>query len=312
MANTQISEAIKQILENLVQINSVKKHLEILISSIESMNNELIEKEQQLNKEQDDIEALEKVTISSLFHKILGDKESQLDKEKQEYLSLAMKIKELHKSIELARFEQNIVESKVKNEAQLYEKLNELKEQRANEIINYNEPAKFELIKNYEDLDLAVKFVNELNEALVAGERVYEKTSGTLSHLQEAITLGQHDMMGNKYAKYDKRSHLDLAAETAYNAQILLNTFNRELKDIGISNNSLYIEIDLFTNFTDSFFDNLITDWIMQTKIKNTYTIVQTLHNNINAILQSIRSYLMEYEEKIIKLRQNIEQILLT
>jgi hypothetical protein len=303
---------IKKTIEELVQMQSVVKHFEILKASIVEKQNELAIKRNELDKEQDDIEALEKLSVTSIFHKVLGNKETQLEKERQEYLALAMKVKELNKTIELSEFELSIVEKKYQNNEILKQKLESLKTQRAEEIINHNESSKATLVNLMKESDDLTKFIKELKEAFDAGEIALKRGQTTLSHLNEAIHYGQYDMMGHNSADYSKHSHLDRATEHAYHTQQALQLYNRELLDVGVSDKYLHLNVESFDRFTDTFIDNLISDWIIQNKIKNTYNVLDSLVDKISLIQQSIQSSVGKHQEKLLEIRKAIDHLLVS
>ena len=69
-----------------------------------------------LNKEYEDIEALEKANVSRLFALVLKNQEEQMEIERQEYLHAAIKYREACKMLELLEFEQKVLEEKLLKE----------------------------------------------------------------------------------------------------------------------------------------------------------------------------------------------------
>ena len=80
---SETGELIKATLEKLTKLEIALKHSENLKQSLESMGVELNNLNALQLKELEDVEKLEQVNISSLFHKVLGNKEEQLDKNKR-------------------------------------------------------------------------------------------------------------------------------------------------------------------------------------------------------------------------------------
>ncbi len=293
---------IKETISSITKLESAKKYFEVLTNSLESMRAELSEKSIQLSKEQDDIELLEKMSITSIFHKVMGNKEELLEKERQDYLALALKIKELKKSIELSEFEAAIVKEKAAASDLLLQKLEGLKVQRLNEIVNYNESSKSDIINVLHDIDKSNRINVELREAYAVGEEALQHVQMTLQKLQEAIKYGEWDMMGQNMASYSKHASLDEAIRSAYNAQRILQLYNRELLDVGISDSLLNIQVESFGSFTDIFIDNLITDWIIQKKIKNTFM-------QIKAVSEKIALIQMSMTQRITNLSQQLKDL---
>jgi hypothetical protein len=304
-------EEIKNTIEALAKLEAVKRHDEMLRSSIVTMQQQLAEKTNQLSEEQDDIETLEKLNISSIFHKIMGNKEEKLEQERQEYLALAMKIKELKKSIELNEYELNIIQQKVLDSETQKQRLIELKAIRQEEILTHNEEDKGVLSSLLQEGDELIKFNAEIREANDAGINTSNHCRNTLNFLAEAIKSGQLDMAGVDMMSYSKHQSLDRATEAAYYTQQYLKTYTKELLDIGISDRLLHLNVDSFSNFSDVFFDNLITDWIIQNKIKNTYNSVELVYDKIQLIQQSLQAAVEKNNSRLLEIESLKSNILL-
>jgi hypothetical protein len=75
------------------------------------------------------MEELEKMSITSVFYKVLGSQDEQLEKERQEYLTVSIKHKETKIDIEILEYEYKIINSKVQEIGGLETKIEQLKKQ---------------------------------------------------------------------------------------------------------------------------------------------------------------------------------------
>jgi len=66
-----------------------------------------------VQKEERDVEELENLSWQSLFHRVLGNKHEQLEKERQEYLMAFLKYERCDNEIATLEYEQKIVEKKL-------------------------------------------------------------------------------------------------------------------------------------------------------------------------------------------------------
>ena len=82
---SQIGEEIKKLLEEHQSLKKSEARLAEIVPEIEKVNREVQTLEQQMRKEFEDIENLEKLGMKALFYKVLGSQEEQLEKERQEY-----------------------------------------------------------------------------------------------------------------------------------------------------------------------------------------------------------------------------------
>lgn len=309
---SETGELIKATLEKLTKLEIALKHSENLKQSLESMGVELNNLNALQLKELEDVEKLEQVNISSLFHKVLGNKDEQLDKERQEYLAVTLKIKELKKSIDLTQFELGLVEKKVLESDQLKNELNTLKEKREKEIIDNNHVSRLPLLNLHSTHDGLIIKKNEIVEAHNQGRVALSAVELVLRNLNEAIQNGEWDMYSRTgYHDYYKHKALDRASEETYKAQIELSKFNKELLDIGIYEQTFHLNLNQISKFTDMFFDNLITDWINQKKIKNSFATVDSLRDKIRLILDTLESEFKDVNAEIEKVKLNIDDLVL-
>ena len=133
-----------------------------------------------------------------------------------------------------------------------------------------------------------------------------------LTFLQQAKNWGNWDMMGKgRMASYNKHDAIDRARDSAYQAKHLLNRFQQDLYSLGAGSFSFDVTMESLSSFTDIFFDNLISDWIMQQKVKNALSNVFSVRDKVNRILQSLESDLLKIDENIKTLTAAQEKIIL-
>ncbi len=305
------AEQIRQTIQDITNLESAKKHFTVLSESLNGMRIELSEKTLQLSKEQDDIEKLEQLSVTALFHKVLGNKEEQLEKERQEYLELAMKLKELKQTIEISEFELNIVKEKALSSDKLVSQLEGLKTKRESEILQSNDASKATLLNVIKNMDNLHQFFDELTEAYNAGDKALQGAENTLAHLQEAIKYGEWDMLGQNQAGWGKQSAMDNALRSTYQTQQFLQVYNKELNDIGISDEMLNMRIESISNFTDMFFDNLISDWIIQKKIKSSFNHALSVRDKIALIQMNIKNSIEDTRGKIAELEKVKDKVVM-
>jgi len=67
----------------------------------------------QLEKEKVDIEKLEHTSLTTLFHSVLGSREGQLEKERQELLSVQLQYQQTRHQVEYLEREQNLLNQQI-------------------------------------------------------------------------------------------------------------------------------------------------------------------------------------------------------
>jgi len=268
---------IHSILAEINSLEKVQRHLEDIHGQIIASNSELSKLDKKIDEELKDIESLEKIGLKSLFTKVLGSKEEQLEIERQEYLQATLKYNELKKTTDLLIYEKELLEKKARSADKL----------ERNFILN-----------------------KELVEAIDAGEKAKASVLRVLNELKNAKQWGQWDMASRgRGANYHKRHAIDRANQHVYKTQQLLRVYEKELRDLGMEV-SLRFKLQNFHSFLDFFFDNLISDWIVQQKINHTVNNVLKTRDEIASINASLTREKEKTDQSTIALHDKRDSIL--
>ncbi len=291
MNEREVSEEIKKILTELTNLRLVQEHQESTQDLLSKKQKEFDELSKQLGKELDDVNKLEKLSINSIFHNIIGNKEAKLDRERREYLEVSLKLKELSESLQLMEYENNILEKKVVKVGTLENRLDELKEIRESLILSMPHKLASSLRSLNSKIEERVVYLKEVEEARDTGQKAKNAITRVLNHLNRAIRAIQFDNSRNRrFGVSSKHRELDHAAREANRAQYLISLLQRELSDIGMSFQYSNFNIEGTGGLVNVFFDNLITDWILHNKIKNTKRSIEGVYDKLNTMMLAIDS----------------------
>lgn len=273
-----LAEEIRKLLEDQQILKKVQDRIVQIVPEIEQMRKDLIPLDQQVQKEYADVENLEKLGLKTMFYKVLGSKETQMEKERQEYLQASLKYDQVKKSLELLEFEYNLLKKKIDALPAIEKRLDELSKQQELELMNMQGNAGLELKKIYAQIETQQRMIIDINEAVKAGSTALQSLDNVIAGLQQAHNWGQWDMSGrNPMSNHLKYTAIDKAKDWAYEANRQLKIFEKELLDVYRRiPEDFQLHLDSFNRFIDVFFDNLITDWIIQQKIHN------ALNNSLN------------------------------
>ena len=291
---SDIQQNIHAVLAEIDDLQKVLDHVDALKEDLDEAYKKLRDAKINLDKELRDVEELEKIGIKSLFYKTLGGKEEQLEKERQEYLNAALHYKELNKSIELIEFELNILTKKSRRVDELSTRLDALKRQREEEILNsdYNN-IKSDLLELTHKLEQNALIAKSVSTAIEEGEKSLKLIKVVFSFLRKAKDWGRWDMVNkSRRADYMKHQSIDMAVRNLTRAQQQLNRFSRELLTLGNNHISFNLRMDHTKGFMDIFFDNLISDWIVQQRIKTTLQNVEKTYGQVQRIIIELREQL--------------------
>ena len=107
----------------------------------------------------------------------------------------------------------------------------------------------------------------EIREAIVAGERALNSLYEAQDKLNSARGWGMFDLFGGGLlADMMKHGKMNDASRCMEDAKCHLKAFQKELKDVHLSLD-LRMGISSFLSFADFFFDGLVADYLVQSKI---------------------------------------------
>lgn len=263
-----------------------------------------------LDNEDKDVKKLEKFSITNIFYSILGSKEQQLEKERQELLSAKLKHDECCKSV--SALERDLELYKESFNSLLgadYEYENVLK-QKEMFILSLNDDNSKKLHELMDDQTNLAAQKKELEEAIASGEAAQIELEHVLDSLDRAEDWGTWDMIGGGLlATAAKHDHIDDAKEYAHYAKIALIRFQSELSDVDLTTD-IDINIGSFETFADYFFDGLISDWIVQSRIRESLDCVQHAAYNVDSIISSLKNRLISVENSLLSIKESIKMLL--
>lgn len=286
-----------------LMLNESKKELEIHKTKKTELN-------RILNEEEKDVEKLESFSATGLFYSILGSKEERLDKEKKEYLAAKLKYDECCNSIKYIELEIIKYKEKLKEYIGLDEEYANLIKEKQELILSKNDEKSQRLMTKLDkenDLEWDIK---EVQEAIVAGNNLQIALRQLIQFLKSAQSWGTWDILGGGFlATAAKHSKIDKAKEQVYNVQRLIRELKKELLDVDVSMN-IDINIGSFETFADYFFDGLIADWMVQSKINDSLTRVYNIDSDISSLLKTLTKESNDLENELFNIREEIKKLI--
>lgn len=128
-----------------------------------------------------------------------------------------------------------------------------------------------------------------MREAVEAGERALLSLRAAQDQLNRAKNWGLLDLFGGGLiTDFLKHSRLDDAVSCMNQAKKDLQIFQRELNDIDVPMD-LQVEVDGFLKFADFFFDGIIADYFVQSKISKAKTEVEDAIYRVESLLLDLK-----------------------
>ncbi len=137
--------------------------------------------------------------------------------------------------------------------------------------------------------------LRQLDSAIESGNKVLKCLVQAQQQLDDIHTQGFFDRISQGiFRRKWNPKRIDEANQTIQKAKDLLIVFRKELRYIEVSN-QLKIEIEGFVTFADFFFDSLLADWYVQSRLKKSSEEVEDAMRQISEILEKL--YAMKVEK---------------
>lgn len=265
-----------------------------------------------LSAEKADLDRLDGLSLVALFYTVLGTKEERLEKERQEYLAAKLKHDEAVAAVGRMQAEVDRLLREVGDLRDAKAEYERLVEEKHRLLVEARDPRTEALLGFTERLADLGADRKELQEAIQAGEAAQNALERVQVELRAAENWGTWDMLGGGLlATMAKHSRIDTAKQHAQDAQWLLHEFQEELADAG---QGLTVALDIggFSTFADYFFDGLIADWVVQSKIRNASAACSTALSKVGDAVAACRQRLAEIDRETAAVaehrRQAVEQ----
>lgn len=128
----------------------------------------------------------------------------------------------------------------------------------------------------------------EIDEARVAAQQVLRLLNEVEKNLRSAKNWGIYDLLGGGFfSSMIKHTKIDRAESLLRQVQSGLLRLQKELGDIYLSIDSS-VGITDFERFLDIAFDNVLSDWMTQSRINQSLREVEELKTEIQGILNTL------------------------
>ena len=129
----------------------------------------------------------------------------------------------------------------------------------------------------------------EIIEAVAAGERALTSLRRAQEKLDSARNWGLFDLFGGGFiTDMIKHSRMNDASALMENARADLLVFQRELRDVCVPT-EFRMEVSDFLTFADFFFDGVIADYLVQSKIAEARAQVNDAIYQVERLLRDLR-----------------------
>lgn len=308
---SDINEKIDQARLGIARLSKIDSMQNKLRQELEELERKEEELKAVLDKENDDVKKLETKSIAHVFYSILGSLPDRVAEERKEAFAAKFKYDQVIRDIEDIKSQISTLTAEKMAYLDCKKDFDRLYAQKKEALMRESGGTAEELLHLDDSINQARVNLKEIKEAITAGGRVVESLDCALESLRKARGWGTYDMLGGGLiSDIAKHSHIDEAKGEVEQAQRLLRQFNTELTDINL-NADISIETEGFRKFTDFFFDGLIADWFMQSKINDSFDNVSDVRSQVQTIIGKLRYMESQEDSKIERVKKEIEYLII-
>lgn len=261
-------------------------------------------------KEQDDVDRLEKGGLQALLLALTGGREERLDRERREALAAKLQYDQARSDLD---YLDNRLSDLIRERNSLIcspKKLEQLWQEKAGLVKAMGGCRADRLVAVERQLAALERRQKELNEAISAGEQAKRLLGQVQDDLDGARGFGTWDMLGGGLiATAAKHDRLDSAQSTIRATQRALCDFRAQLTDVD-DIRVPDIRIGPFATFADYFFDDIFSDWLVQSGIKKAQDGVSEVHMKLTAALRTLKTAAQELETRRAPLAAERQELL--
>ncbi len=300
---SDVSNQLTQVIEKRQYKNKIEQDLHQVEQRLVEKTGMLTMLERQLKQEQVDVEKLERLSLTGLFYSVLGSREQQVEKERQEALAAQLKYQQAKRGVEMLRADQQYLAEQLRGLRDVEDEYAALLAQKENLLRQTNAKTADELMNLAEQIANRNVERREITEAITAARGVLDSLDQVIASLQSAEGWGTWDMLGGgMLSTAIKHSRIDDARDAVQDVQAKMNHFTRELADVQRSM-ELTIDIGNLDIFADFFFDGLISDWIVQSKIQKSLEQSRLAKNHMLKAVEDLEKLSREVEGQVLRLQ---------
>ncbi len=306
----QINLEIEALLKDYTHPDSIYKKIDGTKTMLENARYELKKLEGIMEKEQLDVEKMSQTSLKTLFYKCLGTHDKQVAKEKEEALAAVLKYESCKKSVDELTDKLSQLTNRHYEMSKVQDKLDALYEEKRRVMASFNMPEYAKIGQLEKEMSFIRREIKELKEAITPGNMAINTLNEAIELLDSAGDWGTWDLLGGGLiADMMKHDKIDKAKQAILNAQTYVQRLQVELQDVNMSLDGS-IQITGGAVFADFFFDGLIADWYMQSKISQSRDNVVATCGKIRKIVSTLSTQLNHKEKDLEAKEREIKRII--
>jgi chromosome segregation ATPase len=306
-----IRERIHEILGKIDQLSIVQSELERADRSAQSLEYNVRDTLELLEKKNREISSLESLSLMRFVRSAFIDRQWHLEKKREEYLALSKEYDAYKTELSAIEFEIDILEKKLDDYEKLKKELEVQLENRMHELITENSSQGQALARVKEESSS----LKEKNASLQTARTLSDKCFTNLTLLSAALRdveswtnwkrRHKKNMAGNSKAIAIRK-----AKEYNVETRLRLNELSSILQKLVITHSSLEVNLISFENQFGMFFDNFLSDIVLNKQLQEGVANVEYVFRNLKNVKKLLEEKIRENEENLSRLSKVKDRIL--
>ena len=273
--------------------------------------------QQQLTKEQLDVVKLGKFSFLNKISEWTGKWDEKMQKEIEEAADAELKYNEAEKTVIDLEAEVERLREEMKSLSFTFvdEDWTDFLKEKETWIRQNDSVANQTLQKIADDRVRLHSMMREIDEAREAGDKATRALDAALDKLGSAEGMSMWDTFlgGGMLVSALKYSEINSSDDLVHRAQRALRHFETELMDVqNVASESFTVnKNDIFT-FTDVFFDNIFSDWMVHSRITDAKSKLNTVLQDVRRVQDQLARKRAESEEELRRLDQQQQDIIVS
>ncbi|MEZ7172311.1 hypothetical protein [Sporosarcina sp. OR05] len=271
----------------------------------------------QLTKEQQDVIKLGKFSFANKIKEWTGKWDEQMEREINEVAEAELKYNEAAKTVTDLQAELSRLKEQAKNADFQYvdEDWEDFLREKESWIRQNDSVATATLQKIADDRIRIRSLMREIDEAIEAGNKAVRALDAALDKLGNAEGLSMWDTFlgGGLVVSALKYSEMNSSDDLVHRAQRALRHYETELMDVqNVASESFQVNHNDFFTFTDIFFDNIFSDWMVHSRITDAKSKLNVVLRDVRRVQDRLKRKRDEAIEEIKRLDEQEQTIIVS
>jgi len=285
---TDTEKKLRSLYEQLIAKEKIEIHLKNIDRLLIMKEEALVIAQSTLEKEEMDVAKLERESLYTIFKTILGTKEQELERERQEYLQAFLKKQSIDACILEIKKEKELLLHSFSGKFNVEKEFDRLLEKQKGILRATQSDLAEDIIVFEERIARHLSRVVELRQAVKAGKRLVKILESIIASFERIKEWGNGYAVSAVQKRYTEGGRIK---RKVTDVQKYLQRFENELFDLsdhyGHDYRNQIVEIK---KFIDLFIDSLITDWVVKNKIEHSKSLILNLIDKVNRIIAMVEN----------------------